>query len=207
MHNVRNLLKGHKQICPFKDCECVNCMTVKRRRAARIQQTQIRRKHGKLTDRKGEKGSRGGKMKERKKVTSQSETNASLQAIPCSRTETELSSDSCVTEGEKANGSELSLFDSIRILANASLGRRSGAPRPTTGLARRLRRIAIFVGANLSNAATFKCATNDIAPSKAEWSGCVSTIRYSRVVPACHAKLALVSTDCRIVSEATISRI
>ncbi|PAV92016.1 hypothetical protein WR25_22683 [Diploscapter pachys] len=43
-HNVVNRLKGHKRICPFKECFCAKCQVVVERQKLMADQIKLRRK-------------------------------------------------------------------------------------------------------------------------------------------------------------------
>ncbi|CAD5231823.1 unnamed protein product [Bursaphelenchus xylophilus] len=42
-HNVKNRLRGHKQVCPFKDCTCPKCLVVIERQRLMADQIKLRR--------------------------------------------------------------------------------------------------------------------------------------------------------------------
>jgi hypothetical protein len=42
-HGEISLLKGHKKICPFKDCTCVHCVLVNNKRQIMAKQVKLKR--------------------------------------------------------------------------------------------------------------------------------------------------------------------
>uniref|UniRef100_A0A7E4VR91 DM domain-containing protein n=1 Tax=Panagrellus redivivus TaxID=6233 RepID=A0A7E4VR91_PANRE len=46
-HNVINRLKGHKRVCPFRDCPCIKCQVVVERQRLMADQIKLRRRQKK----------------------------------------------------------------------------------------------------------------------------------------------------------------